>query len=429
MEDDHGREDLLGRISDRAGQIRRRRQAVQRVVAVGALAVVFAGGYIGLRATTARETTRVRVTGPASTAPTPAPTPVPSPGSVTGTGTGLSGLARVSCPTVTFCVEVGISRAASSWGTEPEHLVEMFTGATTVDPSGPTGTVWSPASTPDPSVSLSDVSCPTPRFCMAVGDYDASTSRPLAETFDGRSWSVAPGGAPVYGHLDSVSCPTPRFCVAVGSTYAGRLADGTPVPNGSSQTLIEVWDGTAWSVTPSPAPSTLPVNELVAVSCPNVSYCAAVGLSSAGGSASQGFIETWNSSAWSVVGTAGAGAAGAAAPHFSDVSCPSAGSCMVVGSKGTGWAMSPLAEQLDRGVWRESAAGIAGASGELRGVSCPDPLHCVAVGSVTFRSNQTVHLVEDYRPRGSGASGWGIVSPPNLSGTGGAGPPAGAVAV
>ena len=58
MEDDQGREDLLGRISDRAGQIRRRRQAVHRVVAVGALAVVFAGGYVGLRATTARETTR-----------------------------------------------------------------------------------------------------------------------------------------------------------------------------------------------------------------------------------------------------------------------------------------------------------------------------------------------------------------------------------
>lgn len=59
--------------------------------------------------------------------------------------------------------------------------------------------------------------------------------------------------------FDSVSCTVPTNCVAVGSL---------------GQTLIESWNGSAWSVTPTPKP----VNkDASGVSCTSWTSCVAVG--------------------------------------------------------------------------------------------------------------------------------------------------------
>jgi hypothetical protein len=76
---------------------------------------------------------------------------------------------------------------------------------------------------------------------VAVGSYLADLDQTLVETWDGTSWTITP--SPNVGTNGSVliglSCPSASFCVAVG------VGDGT---------LIETWDGAKWMVVPSPSP-------------------------------------------------------------------------------------------------------------------------------------------------------------------------------
>jgi hypothetical protein len=69
-----------------------------------------------------------------------------------------------------------------------------------------------------------------------------------------------------------VSCSGPSACIAVG------LYD-TPEPypqiRTAYQTLIESWNGSAWSIVPSPNASQ--INLLLGVSCSSSSTCTAVG--------------------------------------------------------------------------------------------------------------------------------------------------------
>jgi hypothetical protein len=66
-----------------------------------------------------------------------------------------------------------------------------------------------------------------------------------------------------------VSCVSATACTAVGE-YANRA--------GSVRTLVESWNGTAWSVVPSPNKGTVnDPNDLSWVSCVPASGCTAVG--------------------------------------------------------------------------------------------------------------------------------------------------------
>ena len=109
----------------------------------------------------------------------------------------------------------------------------------------------------------------TVSFCVATGSYDNdSTSLTLVQQWDGTSWTVIP--SPNIGtngnNLNSVSCVTESFCVATG--YQDN--------DSTNQTLVEQWDGENWTVIPSPNPGTNG-NNLNAVSCVTESFCVATG--------------------------------------------------------------------------------------------------------------------------------------------------------
>ena len=72
-------------------------------------------------------------------------------------------------------------------------------------------------------------------------------------------------------YLNGMSCTSPSQCVAVGE--AGSTNPGTPI----SQTLVESWNGSTWSITPSPSSSPAGLAELQAVYCVNSVSCVAVG--------------------------------------------------------------------------------------------------------------------------------------------------------
>ena len=102
------------------------------------------------------------------------------------------------------------------------------------------------------------------------------SSSPTASA-SGSVWSIvpSPNTSPTQiNQLNAVSCSGPSACVAVG-IYA--TPEANPPYNTPPQTLIESWNGSAWSIVPSPDTSSTLDNALSAVSCSNPSACVAVG--------------------------------------------------------------------------------------------------------------------------------------------------------
>jgi hypothetical protein len=150
--------------------------------------------------------------------------------------------------------------------------------------------------------------------------------------------------------------PPPANCIAVGDYY--RTADG-PQP-----TLIERWNGTAWRVEPSP--NTGLGSTLDSVSCPSATSCVAVG----------SLILGWNGVTWKVE---------LRSSPSTSVSCAAPSSCMAVGITGGG---TPESGYFDGTTWTlEPMPGPPrpAQSLTLAGVSCSGPDFCMAVGDYSYR--------------------------------------------
>ena len=280
-------------------------------------------------------------------------------------------LAAVSCTSPHACMAVGSHN--NGGGIFP--LAETWNG-----------TSWSVHRPPAPadaqSTSLLGVSCVLPSACIAVGDYRSAAGivKTLAETWDGISWSVQPTPNPVgsrYSGLAGVSCTSASACTAVG--FAGQF--------GETLTLAEAWNGTSWSIQPTPNPISPNHAALNGVSCTAPSACTAVGTA-------DGFVtlaEAWNGTSWSIQPTPNP--AGATAGSLFGVSCPSAGACFAVGNYRTSSGVhSTLAEAWNGSSWSLKPAPVpAGARRSyLNGVSCTSAGACTAVGN--YQSGKRAHL-------------------------------------
>jgi hypothetical protein len=182
-------------------------------------------------------------------------------------------LVGISCPTVTFCVAVGLR------GTPAANFEDTWDGRR-----------WTASPLPGGADTIFGVACTSPQSCIAVGSRWTSTGdqageQTFAERFDGKSWSVQPmplAPGPGEHRLQAVSCWSPQACVAVGIQGSG---------NGPSAPLADSWDGRAWTVdtTPTPPPvdvqfpataETVPpanFNSLEGVACLGALRCIAVG--------------------------------------------------------------------------------------------------------------------------------------------------------
>ncbi len=156
-------------------------------------------------------------------------------------------------------------------GSDPLTLVERYNG-----------TSWSVVASPDPGTTvnvLQSVSSDGGTGLFAVG-YSASntTDQTLIEHYDGTAWSVVASpdaGTAAASQLTGVTSDSPTDAWAVGTT-GGTSA--TPV----DQTLIEHYNGTAWSVVPSPDTSATAANRLAGISADAPTDVWAVGTSVGG---------------------------------------------------------------------------------------------------------------------------------------------------
>ncbi len=267
-------------------------------------------------------------------------------------------LQGVSCTAKNLCIAVG----SYSAGGETRTLAEEWNGST-----------WTVQNTPilegATSSALQSVSC-APSWCMAVGPSSVGA---IAEVWNGASWSLVslaatPPAAQVA--LTGVSCQSATSCVAVGST-AGRA-------------LAETWSGASWTATETP-PSPGVSSNLIAISCVPVSpagvWCMAVGsYQQRRTSPSKTLADIWDGTAWTVSPTRSQPGPGPSS--LNAVSCLSPTWCVAIGAQPLNVsAMEILGEIWNGSGWQLNGPYKKSQYSSVNGVACtPAPLSCVAVG-------------------------------------------------
>jgi len=289
---------------------------------------------------------------------------------------------------------------------------------------------WKIVTTPPGSATGSDVllgsACPNAWECWAVGASitNGQGAAPLFEEWNGTSWAAAPNPAPPAGEgyaLLSVRCLTGSECWAVGAVLGG--AQNNPV-----STLTETWNGSVWTVIPSPTPAGAAGAVLEGVSCVSAADCWAVGFTTdASGNALTMLTEFWNGSAWSIVASA---PSGQSYDQLNSITCTSQSNCWAVGSAGpvqqnpgflpiypAAAGNQGLVEHWDGASWSvvPSFAAPSPDGSYLTAVTCVSTSDCWASGTTSDSTGSAdTTLMENWN--GSGWSPVPSANPPDQPG-------------
>jgi hypothetical protein len=197
-------------------------------------------------------------------------------------------------PTDAYAIGGGLGSASSG-------LVAQWNGST-----------WSQVAVPLPSgagptSSLDAISASGPDDVWILGTYELSSTDLRSETYslywNGSTWSVVPmplnpsSNIEAFYELNAIQVNSPTDVWAVGSSDVTNATTG--VTTGSE--LIEHWNGTAWSIVPSPAPGS--GSDLSGVTTSNAANDVwAVGdYTPAGATEAQTLTLNWNGTDWTQV--------------------------------------------------------------------------------------------------------------------------------
>ena len=252
------------------------------------------------------------------------------------------------------------------------------------------GSAWSVV--PSPNVTpgdsrLTDVAARAANDVWAVGSSHYVEEETLVLHYDGTQWSIIPSPTPPgwYVTLAGVAARAADDAWAVGHY---RLNDSSP-----EQTLVLHWDGTTWSIIPSPNVGT-DRNKLTAVAAVAADDVWAVGYAGPPGTG-QTLILHWDGAAWSIVPSPNPTGAG----FLFDVTAVSADNVWAVGNyiAGTGPAQT-LALRWDGTQWAAmSSSNVAGRSNYLFAVAAVNADEIWSVGSYQA-GDDTLTLVEQFGP-------------------------------
>ena len=303
--------------------------------------------------------------------------------------TGL--LKSVACTSATFCLAVGQNNyeRAATWKWNGSGWKSL--------------TTYNPASTDNV---LYAVKCASATSCEAVGAHGyGSNDRtwPLAEHWNGTSWShQSTTGAP-HGALHGVSCESSSACEAVGANF-DPVSTGCTSPDAcpvAPTTLAMGWkSGRAWVTQATPLqPFMTAVNDNApgsgwqdtGVSC-WASGCRAVGWQfiASGGSddPNQQYSETWDGTSWKLDEygmdcASNPNCGGSDGSGLSAIHCSTASACVAAGWFNYGDAGgTTMAATWNGSKWIPASSPIPSANAAaLFGLSCISGVsHCVAVG-------------------------------------------------
>jgi hypothetical protein len=303
-------------------------------------------------------------------------------------GTRADDLLGVSCPAAKSCLVVGDYFTSTS-NSAPSRVLALSYNGTSLKPTSAV-----PLPKGATSAELTGVSCPTTRYCVALGAAEGDTaafgqagSLILIETWNGAKWTLHTAAGSIGKTLVApsvVSCATTAFCVLAGVTFSDTANSGaTPL-------YLASWNGTRLT-TMKPAPVSGKAGGLLlpaGVSCATDSNCAVTGTElgnlSSSTTSSIAFTEIWNGKAWQLGKVA---LPKSAASSFTlGVSCYAAHTCEVVGEGGASAAqtapLSAVAVSFNgtAGKVQTVPAPPKGDSNAFASVSCLPRGTCVAIG-------------------------------------------------
>jgi len=163
---------------------------------------------------------------------------------VSGPGLGLNGVADLG--------------PANAWAVGIRGTVEHWDG-----------TAWSNVTVPSPNPSypaganLKAITAVSASDIWAVGSFynTSATISAFALHYNGSSWAVTTLPQPA---VTGPSSPILRGVTAVASNNVWAVGENEEVPGLGITTLIEHWNGSAWSIVPSPTPGAYPTLNAVA---------------------------------------------------------------------------------------------------------------------------------------------------------------------
>jgi hypothetical protein len=238
-----------------------------------------------------------------------------------------------------------------------------------------------------PGTLLIIVAANTANDVWAVGSYK-SNSKPyvLIEHWNGSSWSISP--SPNTGQdswLQGVVASSASNAWAVGYYLDS---------SGASQALIEQWNGTSWNIVANPALSGSVLYGITAFSASNIW---AVGYYRSGSGITQTLVEQWDGTSWSVVPSPNPGSQ---QNVLNGVSASSASDIWTVGydENNTIGPMQTLIEQWNGSSWSIVSSANEGAhSNRLLGVSSISRTGGVwAVGNYTPQNYSHLHSLTEF---------------------------------
>jgi photosystem II stability/assembly factor-like uncharacterized protein len=209
---------------------------------------------------------------------------------------------------------------------------------------------------------LTSVSCADADHCWAVGDAGPDAPTVITATVNGGlSWEAQHLALATPPDLSGISCVTRSRCMAVGST-------GSASTTGLVLTTVDA--GASWEQAAIPTGS----YGLIAVACSTLDNCTALVNSGVILQSAQtsDFGRTWQTDGNLPGGLQGAG----------DLTCTVTGSCLVAGfsTTTTGHGQGAIAVSADGGhTW--VTADVPAGSGLLHDVACPTASTCLAVGT------------------------------------------------
>jgi hypothetical protein len=235
------------------------------------------------------------------------------------------------------------------------------------------GTAWTVQNSPSPGGAskghlLDGVAATSATNAWAVGAY-GTAGRTLVEHWNGTAWAVQnspdPGGANGKNFLYGVTATSATNAWAVGYYTNGTV----------DRTLIEHWNGRAWTVQNSPSPGGANGNRLYSVSATSATSAWAVGYYDKG-TVDRMLIEHWNGRAWTVQNSPDPGGS-AQDNDFHAVAATSAASAWAVGyySKGILDPGRTVIEHWNGTAWTVQNSPNPGSPAQL------NDLHAVAATS------------------------------------------------
>jgi hypothetical protein len=261
--------------------------------------------------------------------------------------TGLRGvMSAVSCVSSSFCMAAGEGGA-----------IDRFNGNR-----------WTVSTPGIAGLEPDRIACVSRDFCMALGEF-----------WNGKTWQASPlvphrGDPQGFTILSGLSCISPVFCLAAG--FWGDNRDSS-----IGGTLAELWNGKRWRIIASPGGPRTMFN---AVSCVTATDCMVIGAAQENDDTGPVHLiaELWNGRTWHLTHPPGTfspalWSGGGLGP--SDISCPTANSCMAVGSH----KRLDVALSWNGRTWR--SIKVAGPGG-LTLVSCAAPGNCLAIGKPGIRT-------------------------------------------